>query len=228
MLDKASCREWAAKVKAHPSGFTAPQFGFPQHRPDDRHGARSVQPRAHHQGADQRPPGIRELPRSHRLGPRHHGPLPLGVRPAHRDPDRRSRRVDQAAVARGSAAGGLLRFVEAAVRGVEGAHLHGREPGAPPRIQGLHPQPGLRHPASRPAQLRRLPRDQAHRRLGAHLRPAHGHPQHRQPGAHVRDRAVGGVDPRLHGAAKPSPARAAGWTRCCCSTDRTSRTASSQ
>jgi L-alanine-DL-glutamate epimerase-like enolase superfamily enzyme len=29
MLDKASCREWAAQVKAHPSGFTAHKFGFP-------------------------------------------------------------------------------------------------------------------------------------------------------------------------------------------------------
>jgi L-alanine-DL-glutamate epimerase-like enolase superfamily enzyme len=29
MLDKASCREWAAKVKADKSGFTAHKFGFP-------------------------------------------------------------------------------------------------------------------------------------------------------------------------------------------------------
>jgi len=29
MLDKASCREWAAQVKAHPSGFTSHKFGFP-------------------------------------------------------------------------------------------------------------------------------------------------------------------------------------------------------
>jgi L-alanine-DL-glutamate epimerase-like enolase superfamily enzyme len=29
MLDKASCREWAQKVKADPSGFTAHKFGFP-------------------------------------------------------------------------------------------------------------------------------------------------------------------------------------------------------
>ena len=34
MLDKASCREWAAKVKEHPSGFTAHKFGFPHTRPD--------------------------------------------------------------------------------------------------------------------------------------------------------------------------------------------------
>jgi L-alanine-DL-glutamate epimerase-like enolase superfamily enzyme len=29
MLDKASCREWAAQVKAHPWGFTCHKFGFP-------------------------------------------------------------------------------------------------------------------------------------------------------------------------------------------------------
>ena len=29
MLDKASCREWAQKVKAAPAGFTAHKFGFP-------------------------------------------------------------------------------------------------------------------------------------------------------------------------------------------------------
>jgi L-alanine-DL-glutamate epimerase-like enolase superfamily enzyme len=29
MLDKGSCKEWAARVKAHPSGFTCHKFGFP-------------------------------------------------------------------------------------------------------------------------------------------------------------------------------------------------------
>jgi L-alanine-DL-glutamate epimerase-like enolase superfamily enzyme len=33
MLDKASCRDWAAKVKEHPSGFTAHKFGFPHTDP---------------------------------------------------------------------------------------------------------------------------------------------------------------------------------------------------
>jgi L-alanine-DL-glutamate epimerase-like enolase superfamily enzyme len=33
MLDKASCREWAAKVKADPAGFTAHKFGFPRTTP---------------------------------------------------------------------------------------------------------------------------------------------------------------------------------------------------
>lgn len=35
MLDKASCRDWAAKVKADSAGFTAHKFGFP-HTSDSR------------------------------------------------------------------------------------------------------------------------------------------------------------------------------------------------
>ncbi len=34
MLDKASCREWAQKVKADPAGFTAHKFGFPHTNPE--------------------------------------------------------------------------------------------------------------------------------------------------------------------------------------------------
>jgi L-alanine-DL-glutamate epimerase-like enolase superfamily enzyme len=33
MLDKASCREWAQRVKEHPSGWTAFKFGFPHTSP---------------------------------------------------------------------------------------------------------------------------------------------------------------------------------------------------
>jgi len=33
MLDKASCREWAARVRENPSGFTAHKFGFPRTAP---------------------------------------------------------------------------------------------------------------------------------------------------------------------------------------------------
>src|SRR5215469_7167200 len=33
MLDKASCRDWAQKVKADPAGFTAHKFGFPHTSP---------------------------------------------------------------------------------------------------------------------------------------------------------------------------------------------------
>ncbi|MEP7367636.1 MAG: mandelate racemase/muconate lactonizing enzyme family protein [Acidobacteriota bacterium] len=35
MLDKASCKDWAAKVKADPAGFTAHKFGFPHTRPSN-------------------------------------------------------------------------------------------------------------------------------------------------------------------------------------------------
>ncbi|HEU0122164.1 MAG TPA: mandelate racemase/muconate lactonizing enzyme family protein [Bryobacteraceae bacterium] len=35
MLDKASCRDWAAKVKADPSGFTCHKFGFPRTNPSN-------------------------------------------------------------------------------------------------------------------------------------------------------------------------------------------------
>src|SRR6478609_8974245 len=35
MLDPASCREWAQKVKADPAGFTAHKFGF-NHDSDSR------------------------------------------------------------------------------------------------------------------------------------------------------------------------------------------------
>jgi L-alanine-DL-glutamate epimerase-like enolase superfamily enzyme len=38
MLDKASCREWAQKVKADPSGFTAHKFGFPHTNIKTDHG----------------------------------------------------------------------------------------------------------------------------------------------------------------------------------------------
>ncbi len=38
MLDKASCREWAQKIHADPSGFTAHKFGFPHTSPQTDHG----------------------------------------------------------------------------------------------------------------------------------------------------------------------------------------------
>ncbi len=38
MLDKASCREWAQKIHADPSGFTAHKFGFPHTNPQADHG----------------------------------------------------------------------------------------------------------------------------------------------------------------------------------------------
>jgi L-alanine-DL-glutamate epimerase-like enolase superfamily enzyme len=38
MLDKASCQEWAQKVKADPRGFTAHKFGFPHTNPGSDNG----------------------------------------------------------------------------------------------------------------------------------------------------------------------------------------------
>ena len=38
MMDKASCREWAQKIRADPSGFTAHKFGFPHTDPQVDHG----------------------------------------------------------------------------------------------------------------------------------------------------------------------------------------------
>ena len=35
MLDKGSCREWAAKVKEDPAGFTAHKFSFPHTKPSE-------------------------------------------------------------------------------------------------------------------------------------------------------------------------------------------------
>ena len=64
MLDKASVAEWAAKVKAHPSGFTCHKFGFPHSEPATDPARDPVQSHADDQGADQHPAGVRELPRS--------------------------------------------------------------------------------------------------------------------------------------------------------------------
>ena len=114
MLDKASVRGLGGEGESASERLHLPQVRFPEQRSGDRQGARPVQSRADHQGADQRAEGIRELPRSHRLGSRSDGALPLGVRPADVDSDRRRRGIDQAGVARGSAAGRLFRFVEAA------------------------------------------------------------------------------------------------------------------
>ena len=79
MMDPSSCREWADRVKSDPSGFTAHKFGFDHTDPRSDPRTRPVQPGAHDHRAVPDPPGVRELPRGARLGPRHHGPLSLGV-----------------------------------------------------------------------------------------------------------------------------------------------------
>src|SRR6185312_6763812 len=48
MSDKASCREWVAKVKAHPSGFTAHKIDLPRTDPIwEEHGRAGVPDNGH-------------------------------------------------------------------------------------------------------------------------------------------------------------------------------------
>ena len=56
MLDKASCQEWAEKVRAASERLHGHKFGFPQQ--SERQCARSVQSRADDKGADQHPQGF--------------------------------------------------------------------------------------------------------------------------------------------------------------------------
>ena len=228
MLDKAAVADWAAKAKAHPSGFTCHKFGFPHSDPaTDR--ARDPSNRvlttkelmAVQQGFENCRDAIGW---DHDLMVHCHWEYDL------RTAIQIAEAVEsiQARVARGSAARRLFRFMETPVRRVEGADLHGREPGPPRRVQGLHPESGLRHPSPRPAKLRRLSRDQAHRRHGPRLRPADGQSQHRQPGLHVCVGAVGGVDSRLHRPGNITRRKVAGWTRSSCSTGHTFRMDSSR
>ena len=58
-------------------------------------------------------------------GPRHHGPLPLGIRRAHRDPDCRGCGADQAGVARGRHDREQFGELETAYSQLSGADLHG-------------------------------------------------------------------------------------------------------
>ena len=52
MLDKASCREWAAKIKADPSGFTAHKIGFRHTDAGDRQRSGPGQSSAYDQRTD--------------------------------------------------------------------------------------------------------------------------------------------------------------------------------
>ena len=227
MLDKASCREWADKVKARSERLHRHKFGFPNTDPADDHGARSLQSHADDDGA------ARIRSRDSRTAAK-----PIGwdhdiMVHCHWEYDLRTSiqiarggGADQAGLARGPAAGRLFRFLEAAVRELEGADLHGREPRAPRRLQGLHHQPGRATSCIRtcgtPAGSSRPNASPIWRTSTAcRWRPT-------IPAARSipTRRPVGGVDPRLHGAARPSPAKAAGWIRCWCLTARTSRTGS--
>jgi hypothetical protein len=198
MLDKASVADWAAKVKAHPSGFTCHKFGFPNSDPaTDK--ARDLSNRVL---------TTRELINVQKGFENCREAIgwdrDLMVH-CHWEYDlRTSIQIADAVEAvkpvwlGGSAAGRLLRFVEASVRGVQGADLHGREPRAPEGFKDFILNQGCDSPSSRPAEFGWVPRNQTHRRHGAHLRAADGESQYRQPGVYLRRGAVGGVDPRLH------------------------------
>ena len=109
MLDPKSCRDWADKVKADPPGFTTHKFGPPRTTPENDIAHDRSNRLLTTKELTQHPPRLRELPRGDRLGPRHDGALPLGIRSAHVDSTCGGRGTDPAAVAGGSAAAGLLR-----------------------------------------------------------------------------------------------------------------------
>ena len=139
MLDKASCRDWADRMKADPAGWTAFKFGLPRSTPaTDRARDGSNRLLTHKELSDIRQ-GFENCREAHRLGLRHHRALPLGVRPADGHPACRGRRTHQAALAGRSDAAGLFQRLGAPDQRVEGAHRHRREPGAPPGFRGLHP-----------------------------------------------------------------------------------------
>ena len=229
MLDKASVPEWAAQGRrrtraASPATSSGSRTPIPRPIPARDPSNRMLTT----QRADQHAAGIRELPRSDRLGSRPHGALPLGIRPAHVDSDRRRGGVDQAGLARGSAAGRLLRFVEAAVRELEGADLHGREPRAPRRVQGLHPQSGG---ATSCIPTCATPAASSRPSASPTWRTSYGLPMaNHNTGSQVHTYATASGPRRsaITCRSRRSPAKAAGWIRCWCSTARTSRTASSR
>ena len=143
MMDPASCREWADRVKSDPSGFTAHKFGFPHTDPaSDPARDRS-----------NRVLTTTELIRIRRgfencreaIGWDHDIMVHCHWEYDLRTSIQLAEAVEpiQPALARGSAASRIHRELAAARRSLEGPHLHGRKPRPPARIQGLHHQPGL-------------------------------------------------------------------------------------
>ena len=229
MLDKASCREWAAQGQGAPERLhRATSSASRTPSPADRSRARSLESHAHHQGADQHPARASRTAARRSAGTTTSWSTATGntiCARRFRSPTRSNR---------SSRSGSRIRCRSTTPTRGGGCARARRCPSAWARIwraakgSRISSSTRGRHSASRSAQLGRIPRNQAHRRPGGHLRPADGDPQHRQPGAHVRDVPVGGVDPRLHVVRNGHRAKADGWIRCCCSTVRTSRTASSQ
>jgi L-alanine-DL-glutamate epimerase-like enolase superfamily enzyme len=110
MLDKASCREWAAKIKADPSGFTAHKIGF-RHTDPATDSARDL--------------GNRVLTTKELMEiAQPYGPLSLGVRPANFHPTGRRGCADQATVAGRSTPRGLLGVMEKVVCEFPRAHMY--------------------------------------------------------------------------------------------------------
>ena len=105
-LDTASCKEWAARVKAAPEGFTAFKV--------DIHGIIGVPmgrfaPTLDTSSDSQRSPGVCEYPRGRGRFHRHRRPLPQRVRHHEFCSDRESGGADESAVPRRSDAGAAFR-----------------------------------------------------------------------------------------------------------------------
>ena len=66
MFDRASCSEWADRMKAHPAGWTAFKISPPRSNPRIDRARDAVQSLADGQGAARYPDGFRELPQRNR------------------------------------------------------------------------------------------------------------------------------------------------------------------
>ena len=173
MLDKASCRDWAQKVKADPAGFTAHKFGFSHSDPNTdlaRDTANRVLTTRELIQVRQGFENCREaLGWDHDIMVHCHWEYDL----------RTAMQIAEAVEAvkplwfGGPAAGGVLRGVIEALPERASPHLHGRESGTPAGLSRLHHPPRMRYLESGSAQYRRLPRNQANRRYGRRLPVAH-------------------------------------------------------
>ena len=215
------------KVKADPSGFTRAQVRLPAHQSGDRSGRdRSNRVLTTKRTDRQFRKGFENCREAigwdHDIMVHCHWEYDLRTAIQWPRPSSRSSRCGSRIRCRWS----IRSRGSGCARSVARADLHRREPDAAAGLQGFHRQPGLRHPASGPAQQRRLSRDQADRRHGdVYGLPMATHNTGSQVhtwatcqwAASIRD---------LHRRARRLPARADGWTSCWCSTVRTSRTAS--
>jgi L-alanine-DL-glutamate epimerase-like enolase superfamily enzyme len=120
MMDPASCREWADRVKSDPSGFTAHKFGFPHtdpHRDPARDRSNRVLTTIELNQIRRGFVNCREaIGWDHDIMVHCHWEL---------DPDRRGDRAHQAALAGRPPASRLHRELATARRGLDGSHLHG-------------------------------------------------------------------------------------------------------